>query len=285
MGAPRIGRTSRARDSGARGSSEPKNTRLFSLGETFANIDFLDDSASCWSISNLEQKVTRLFSLCETFANLWFVWFGSDRRACEVRLRQCLLGIQRCIRFDRSPRQLLGRMAPASSARDSASALRDGGPSQLREVLCMSSRRSSSSPSSSQQWAEVTSSLNGVCSRDSTFQPPCARYRRFRCCPDSVSDTLTGQAVVPPVASRSCGAGGTGPGAARGGPGEVLREAHPSSIPKPQRRTAGRLWHISCRRHRAPLPPFGPQPRLPLQERDWLRPGRRSWPCCSCACP
>ena len=165
-----------------------------------------------------EQKITRLFSLGETFASLWFVWFGSDRRACEVRLRQCLLGIQRCIRFDRSPRQLLGRMAPASSARDSASALRDGGPSELRNVLCMSSCRSFFLPSSSQMWAEATSSLNGVCSRDSTLQPPCARYRRFRRCPDSVSHTLTGQAVVPPNASRSRGAGGNGPGAARGGP-------------------------------------------------------------------
>ena len=80
-------------------------------------------------------------------------------------------------------------------------------------------------------------------------RPPCALYRRFRRCSDSVSDTLTGQAVVPPIASRSRGAGGTGPGAARGCPGEVRREAHLSSIPKQQRQTAGRLWHISCRRH------------------------------------
>ena len=60
------------------GSSAPKNTRLFSLGETFANIDILDDYASCWSIGSLEQKITRLFSLGKTLANLWFVWFGSD---------------------------------------------------------------------------------------------------------------------------------------------------------------------------------------------------------------
>ena len=117
-------------------------------------------------------KNTELFSLNETFANLWFVWFGSDRRACEVRLRQCLLGIQRYIRFDRPPRQLLGRMAPALSGRDSASAIREAAPSQLREALCMSLRPSSSLPTSWQLWAEAASSLNGVCSRDSTFQPP-----------------------------------------------------------------------------------------------------------------
>ena len=55
---------------------EQKNTRLFSLGETFANIDILDDYASCWSIGSLEQKITWLFSLCENFADLRFVWCG-----------------------------------------------------------------------------------------------------------------------------------------------------------------------------------------------------------------
>ena len=43
--------------------------------------------------------------------------------------------------------------------------------------------------------------------------------------PDTVSDTLTGQGVVPPNASRSRGAGGTGTGAARGDPGEVRDRA------------------------------------------------------------
>ena len=66
---------------------------------------------------------------------------------------------------------------------------------------------------------------------------PCARYRRFRRCPDIVCAPLTGQAVVPPNASRSHAAGGIGTGAVRGGLGEVRREAHPSSIPKPQRRS------------------------------------------------
>ena len=70
---------------------------------------------------------------------------------------------------------------------------------------------------------------------------PLRRYRRFHRCPDSVSDTLTGQAdleaVVPFNASRSRGAGGTGTGAARGDAGDVWREAHPFSIPKPQCRS------------------------------------------------
>ena len=98
-------------------------------------------------------KDTRLFYYSKIFADLRFVWFGSDRRSCEVCLRQYLLSIQRYIRFDRPPRQLLGRMAPASSSRDRASALRDGGPiEKLREVLCMPSRPSYSLPSSSQLW-------------------------------------------------------------------------------------------------------------------------------------
>ena len=159
-----------------------KDTELFSLGETFTKIDFLDDSASCWSIDSLEQKITRLFSLGETFANLQFVWFGSDRRGALVR--------------------------------------------SVCDIVCSTFK-----------------DIFGLTVLQGN--------QRFPCCPDSVSETLTGQAVVPPIASRSRGAGDTGPGAARGGLGEVRREAHPLSIPKQQRWTAGRLrlWHISCRRH------------------------------------
>ena len=73
-------------------------------------------------------------------------------------------------------------------------------------------------PSSSQLWAEATSSLNGVstvCSRDSTFQLlPYARYRRFRRCPDKVRLS-----------------------AARGDLCEMLREANPLLIPKQQRQS------------------------------------------------
>ena len=112
--------------------------------------------------------------------------------------------------------KLLGRIAPASSSRDSASTLRrsmTAASSQLGEALCMLSPRSSSSPSSSQLWAEATSSLYGVCSRDSTFQLlPDARHRPYRRCSDKVRLS-----------------------AARGDPGEVRREGHPSSIPKAQR--------------------------------------------------
>ena len=39
-----------------------------------------------------------------------------------------MLGIPRYLRFDAPPRRFLGRMAPASSARGGASALRDSGP-------------------------------------------------------------------------------------------------------------------------------------------------------------
>ena len=63
-------------------------------------------------------------------------------------LLQYLLGIQRYIRFDRPPLQLLGTIAPASSSQDSSSALHDG-------AQCMSWRRSSSLPSSSQLWAKA----------------------------------------------------------------------------------------------------------------------------------
>ena len=61
---------------------------------------------------------------CETSANLRPVRSSSNRRACGARLRQGLLGIQICIRFDSPPRRLLGRTAPASPARDSPSSRR-----------------------------------------------------------------------------------------------------------------------------------------------------------------
>ena len=54
--------------------------------------------------------------------------FGSAMiGACEVHLRQCLLGMQ-----GYTPLHLLGRSNPAS-ARNSASALRDGGPAAAAE--------------------------------------------------------------------------------------------------------------------------------------------------------
>ena len=54
----------------------------------------------------------------ETFANFRFVLFGSDLRASEVRMRFDLTVLLQ---------ELLCRIAPASSSRDIASTLRDGG--------------------------------------------------------------------------------------------------------------------------------------------------------------
>ena len=49
--------------------------------------------------------------------------------------------------------------------------------------------------------------------------------------------------------------------------------------------SAGRLWHLSCSPHWALLQTSclvssAGLPLLPLQERDWLWPGRRNWPWC-----
>ena len=78
-------------------------------------------------------------------------------------------------------------MAPALWALCSASALGDGGPAQLREALCLPSRRSL--PSLPQWWAEVASFLHGVCGRDWALlilarRFPFARGRRYRRCAD-----------------------------------------------------------------------------------------------------
>ena len=51
--------------------------------------------------------------------------------------------------------------------------------------------------------------------------------------------------MVPPNASRSRGAGGTGPGAARGGPGEVQLEAHPSITISPRRSTVAPFMQLA----------------------------------------
>ena len=88
-------------------------------------------------------------------------------------------------------------------------------PSQLQEALCMSSRRSSSLPSSLQQWAD---------------------------------------------------------------PGEVRREANPSSIPQRQS-TVAPFMQPALSASSAVWAAVSSL-SLSLQQRDWLRPGRRSWPCC-----
>ena len=67
-------------------------------------------------------------NICPPSSRLRPVWSGPDQLACDVNLLRFLLGIPRLVRFDRPPRHLLGSMDLASSARGSASALRDGFP-------------------------------------------------------------------------------------------------------------------------------------------------------------
>ena len=94
------------------GSSAPRNTRLFSLGETFANIDILDDSASCWSIGNLE--------LGKTFA-LRFVWLALIGAFVRSVCDNVCSAFKDTFGLTVLLQELLCRIAPASSSRDSAS--------------------------------------------------------------------------------------------------------------------------------------------------------------------
>ena len=109
------------------------------------------------------------------------------------------------ILFDRPPRQLLGRIAPISSSRDSASALRDCG-------LIEAAGYSVHVIASIVLLALIVAAVGGgdLILKQRLQLRLYARYRRFRRCPDKVRL-----------------------GAARGDPGEVRREANPSSIPKP----------------------------------------------------
>ena len=69
-----------------------------------------------------------------------------------------------------------------------------------------------------------------------------------------------------------------GTGAAQGDPGEVLREANLTWINPAAPVDCGTL-HAASTEHffRCPASRLV---SLSLQQRDWLRPGRRSWPCC-----
>ena len=95
--------------------------------------------------------------------------------------------------FDAPLRRFLGRMGPASSAQDSASALRDGGPgaivrsSQLCALHCIYHPLCPHRRSGRRRRAQAASFLHGVCSCDSTFSRfSFARRLQFRRCPDSV---------------------------------------------------------------------------------------------------
>ena len=180
---------------------------LFSLGETFANLDIPANAPLAGASAVWNERTLGCFVLNETFANLLFVWFGYDRRACEISLRQCLLGIQRSIRFEcllpHRPETAPPRSATAASV-------------PLLAALCLSLPQPSSFPyrRSSGRRRPYSYTVLSVATRPS-----------FRRDPDSVCDTLTRQRVVLPHAFGPCGADGTRAGAARGSPGEVRQEA------------------------------------------------------------
>ena len=118
----------------------------------------------------------------------------------------------------------------ASSARDSAYVLRDDGPGAVAETL-------GPAIASIILFALMVAAVGGG-GLILTYVLTVATRHLFRRCPDSVCDTLTGhEGVRASCVNRSRGAGGTGAGAARGGPGEVLREAH-RLIPIPSHRQA-----------------------------------------------
>ena len=100
--------------------------QLASTHRSATTLPTLSLAGASASNSLATKHTNPLFFFSYIFADLRPVRFGPDRRACDVHLRRFLLGIRRCIRFDRPAWHLLGRMAPASSARDSAFALRDG---------------------------------------------------------------------------------------------------------------------------------------------------------------
>ena len=109
----------------------------------------------CWSIR--EQQGTKPRVLGEIHANFLPIRFGSDKRACDAHQRQFLLGVRRYIRCYRMYLRHRPETAPPRS--------------MGREALRLSSRRASSPPSSSQQWALAASFVTGADSRDSAFRP------------------------------------------------------------------------------------------------------------------
>ena len=157
--------------------------------------------ATVWN----QPKAPTSFFSAKIFANVRRFRLGFDQRACGVHLQHFLLSMSRLIRFDAPLQRFLGRMGPASSAQDSASALRDGGPGAVvrSSQLCAFHRiYHPLCPHPPPRWAEAASFLHGVCSRDSTFSRfHFARHRRFRRGPDSVCDALTGRRVVAADAS------------------------------------------------------------------------------------
>ena len=114
--------------------------------------------AGALASNNLEPK--DLF-FDETFDNLPFLRLGSHRRAFDVHLRQCLLGIGGYHEFDAPRRRFLGWTELPASAQDRHHEARRRWRGPMRQELCFLSRRSSFLLSSLQRWAEAASFLHG----------------------------------------------------------------------------------------------------------------------------
>ena len=154
-------------------------------------------------------------------------------------------------------------------------------PTQLREALCLSSRRSLSLLSSSQKWAEAASFLHGVDSRDPTLQLiPLRSAQTALSLPGQLRDV---QGVVAPHASVSrswrhrCRRSARRPGRGAAGSSSVDPDTAARWQPflQPSLSASSAMRHASSSHRHAFL--------LPLQQRDWLRPRRRSWLRCTAA--
>ena len=125
----------------------------------------------------------------------------------DVHLRQCLLWIQRYIRCDRprfagqNAREWLLPHRPETAPPRSVTAAS----APLLKALCLSLRQSSPFP---------YRRCSGRRRPHSYMVFTVATRHPFRRCPDGVYNTLTGQQVVVPHSSGSCGAGGAGARAA-----------------------------------------------------------------------
>ena len=150
--------------------------------------------------------------------------------------------------------------APASSARDSASALRDG---------CLGAAAGSALPviAAIVLLVLIVAAVDGgglILTLRCQSRLYISAESHSLGADGSVSAVTVSESTlryaaadgVPPHASGSREAGmNAGAGAVRGDPGKVRRR-------RSRYHSAGRLWHLSCNPHGAPLPPTGRQPRL-----------------------
>ena len=141
----------------------------------------------------------------------------------------------------------------------------------LREALCLSSHMSSCLRSSSQRWAEAASFLHGVCWSDSTFQ--LSPVRSAPTVPSLPLHCLR-------YADVARGKGWSHYHAELAAPEQMQREAaRVRRGGRLNRRSrccrAGRMWHLPCSPHWAPLLPSGPQLRLISRFSSPCSPGAR----------